>query len=836
MHVKNKKVIKNLSTKSIYASKQRNLVLIFAIVLTTILFASVFTIGGGILKTMERSTCRQVGTTSHAGFKYLSFKEYDAIIRNPSIKTYSSSIVMSLAENKELAKVNTELRYAEEDYAKWAFSYPETGRMPKEYKEVAVSTLVLDALKLPHELGQEITFEFNARGKSYQETFTLCGFWKGDAIAQSQMAWLSKEYVQEIVPMKEQSYYEGLDDDVTGYISLDVYFSNSWNIEEKVLNVLQEEGFDPRVMRVGVNWAYGSSEVDLSTILLLGLVLLLIVFAGYLIIYNIFYISVVNDIQFYGLLKTIGTTYKQIGHLVRRQALMLSIIGIPFGLLFGWLLGNQLLPVILSTSYYKGEGVTSVNPLIMVGAICFTILTILISCRKPAKIAGKVSPVEALRYNEEPHGKKISKNHRKVSPTTMGLQNILRNKKKMISVLLSLLLSMVLLQTMYTVVSGFDLQRYVEGFVLSDFNVADDTLMNRYKLKYLDNTIVEQLQNDSDIKECSLVYMKEENTHIPSENALSKMKECLQQKKGTEQSFYENISWMLEQKRLPVHVYGIDERIHHQLSLVKGEINPDKFATGEYVYVEKNDTFSEGTGILFYDVGEKVPFTMEDGSTKEYTVLGVIDYPHQASCLFTNYPNFTFILPSSEYLEHYGLDTCIHVIYDVWPDKVNAMEEKLTKLSETTNIDFVSRKSIEAEFYETNHMIYIVGGALSAILGLIGILNFMNTIITSILTRKQELAMLQSVGMTTKQLRKMLVTEGMSYAVITLALACTIGNIFTWLVIKLLCGQLWYFTYHFTMLPILMCAPILLLISTIVPYIMFRTIQKRSIVERLRDV
>lgn len=82
----------------------------------------------------------------------------------------------------------------------------------------------------------------------------------------------------------------------------------------------------------GVNWGYSASQlaenIDPGTILAIAAMLLLIVFTGYLIIYNVFQISVANDIHFYGLLKTIGTTPSQISRMIRLQALLLSLLGI----------------------------------------------------------------------------------------------------------------------------------------------------------------------------------------------------------------------------------------------------------------------------------------------------------------------------------------------------------------------------------------------------------------------------------------------------------------------------------------------------------------------------
>src|SRR5699024_2434258 len=89
-------------------------------------------------------------------------------------------------------------------------------------------------------------------------------------------------------------------------------------------------------INIGVNWGYSGAQlaanIDPLTVIAIAAMLLLIIFTGYLIIYNVFQISVTNDIRFYGLLKTIGTTGKQIRRMIRRQAYLLSLIGIPIGL------------------------------------------------------------------------------------------------------------------------------------------------------------------------------------------------------------------------------------------------------------------------------------------------------------------------------------------------------------------------------------------------------------------------------------------------------------------------------------------------------------------------
>ena len=123
--------------------------------------------------------------------------------------------------------------------------------------------------------------------------------------------------------------------------------------------ILDDHGYQSQSRRAtdyidtGVNWGYTGAQLSRQPGSRHGCspsprMLLLIIFTGYLIIYNVFQISVTNDIRFYGLLKTIGTTPRQLRRIIRQQALALSLAGIPLGLVLGWLIGGQLTPVIVS--------------------------------------------------------------------------------------------------------------------------------------------------------------------------------------------------------------------------------------------------------------------------------------------------------------------------------------------------------------------------------------------------------------------------------------------------------------------------------------------------------
>ena len=150
-------------------------------------------------------------------------------------------------------------------------------------------------------------------------------------------------------------------------------------------------------------------------------------------------------------------------------------------------------------------------------------------------------------------------------------------------------------------------------------------------------------------------------------------------------------------------------------------------------------------------------------------------------------------------------------------------------------MDYVSKATYEAEFGSTKLMITAVGGTLGLILGLIGILNFVNAMVTSILSRRRELAMLQSIGMTTRQLLHMLITEGLIYIALTAVIVLTLGLALTWAIVQAASQLTFFITAHLTLWPIGLSLLLLAAIAWAVPILSFRNVTRQSVVERLRQ-
>lgn len=849
IETRNKKSILSLSLKSLKANKIRNIFAIIAIVLTTILFTSVATIGMSMIKSVEQSSMRKVGSYAHGNFKFLSQEEFDHIKDHKLIKELGYSIIVSFAENKELSKRPSEIRYGTDKAAEFAFSLPTTGRMPKEEREIATDTIVLDKLGIKHEIGQEIVLSYNINEKKFTDKFILSGYWKGDPVTPASMIWVSDKFIKNKLSgidskyikqhMKETGNFSGL-------IMANVMFSNSLNVESKLSKILNDEGYSEKTVPTGVNWAYSVSTLteNFGTLFALIGLILIIGFSGYLIIFNIFYISIAKDTKFYGMLKTIGTTRKQIKSIVKKQALILSIIGIPIGLAAGYSIGSLLVPYAMQ-SLNVNYTVLSFNPLIFIGSALFSLITVLISCRKPAKVASKISPIEALRYTDVSTNKKNSKKSTNGAKLhKMALANIFRNRKKAFVVITSLSISIVLFNSVYTMVNGFSMETYLSSELCSDFSIADVSYYNPYMGYKGADTLTEDLVNElfflDGVTDKGRVYFKE-SKHKLSDTSFKKVKELLEttSPKGSDsikEKYKDEAKEILKTGEITLNISGIDEFVTDKFDLKKETFDYKKFATGDYVVIGKFNFPTDKNEKSYYNVGDSITIRYDDGTEKNYKVMAINELASNIS-LRRSLPDAVDIyLPASEFKAHVKNPTIMTGIFNVEDKNINSVENYLSNYTKIKNpsLSYVSRKTYEKEFAKVQSTYNTVGYSLSFIIALIGLFNFINSMVTNIISRKREHAMFQSIGMTGKQLYKMLIFEGLYYALFTMLIVLTIGTALNYLIVKTVVGSVWFFEYHFTIVPILICIPFLLAISIAIPIICYKTTSKMSIVERLR--
>ena len=883
MKVSNRGCIRRLSLRSLLASRTRNIVAVLAIALTAVLFTSLFTIALSINEGIQQNNFRQAGGWSHGTFKYLTEEQCEELKDDPLIAQWGLRRFVGMPRSAPFNKSHVEIGYSDANQAHWSYCDPVEGRLPQEgTNEAATDTHVLELLGVEPELGAQFTVTFPVDGHETTQTFTLCGWWEYDKAVVANHILIPESRVDAI--LTEVGVTLPGSDNMTGSWNLDVMLKHgarsiASDLEEILVNHgYQSETLGENDISTGVNWGYTGAQLsdkrDPAVAAIIVGVLALILLTGYLIIYNVFQISVAGDIRFYGLLKTIGTTPRQLRRIIRTQALLLSLIGIPIGLLLGWLLGGVLTPVI--TARLNGvTTVVSVSPLLFVGAAIFALVTVLISCRRPGRLAGKVSPVEAVRYTE---GKALKRNGKRsgkgVSLLSMAWANLGRSRGKTFITVLSLTLAVVLLTLTVTFAGGFDMDKYVSNFTASDFILADAGQFQTGGHAFNDEMevpeeVIDAVEAQGGITGRGRIYGKTAPAleFVTEEyyrsmwgrwNTQEQLDSMVAFKERTEDGLLDN----------QVQLYGMEPFALDHLKVLEGDLSKLNDPDGSYIaavysdddygnpemdshwarlgdtvtirYVEKFEYYDPATGEVYGPL-ENVPegAAYAERAIKyrdvDYTVAALVTVPFALS--YRYYGADEFVMGADTFVRETGTDSVMYYAFDTTEEANAAMESFLADYTENGNpqFDYESKATYAGEFESTRSMFLLLGGALSFIVGMVGVLNFFNAILTGITARRRELAVLQSIGMTARQLRTMLALEGLLYTLGAALLALALILVTAPFVGPALNGLIWFFTYHFTIWPIAVVLPLFGALGILIPVLSSRAAQRYSVVERLRQ-
>lgn len=855
--VKNQKVIRNLSDKSFRASRTRNTIAVLAIALTSMLFTTLFTIGLGSVENFQQQTMRQSGGDSHGVIKDITMEEYEALKDHPLIKESAACEVLAdNVANPEFLKRHVELWYVPEYHYPHRYLEIEEGRAPEKADEVLVDEVTMELLGLPKKTGQEITLSLQvgmADPAAKDRTFTVTGILRADPAMNTGFVITSEDYLtkyaEEIKAAEREEYA------MTGRIDMDVNFSNSFNIQKKLEQVITESGYsvtegDKNYLSSNVNWAYVSDSAQ-SDPMTMGAVaggLFIILLTGYLIIYNVFQISVVKDIRYYGLLKTIGTTGRQIRKIVRRQAWKLAVAGIPLGLVTGFFVGKGIVPLAVERSAYQGSDVqVSLNPWIFAGAILFSLATVWISTRKPARIAGRVSPIEAVRYTEDQNEKKKEKKGTDGGKLwRMALSNLARSKGRTVIVILSLSLSVILLNSIFTVTSSFSMDQFLKKFVVSDFLIANAEYFNSeyYGVKEgieeisLSESFIRACEEEDGFERGGRLYMSNEvgleaETYQPTENVMTDENGEFYNMFGSEKVPYQRN----EDGNYRTTFYGLEDYPLEKAEPFEGETDlsviKEKLATGKYllgaVATDDNDQVIEDE--IYYHAGDHVTLVMKDGEKREFEILSLIKENYYG---LTNRmgSQFAFYTTADVFLSMESPEYLMSYEFDVEDGREAQFEEFLENYTTTQEplMHYESKQKWLDEFNGLTGLFTLVGGVLTMVVGVIGILNFVNATLTGIVTRKREFAIMEAIGMTKRQLTRMLMLEGLYYAGFTILCSLAGGCLLSVTLVRILADGMWFMEYQFILWPMLIVFPILLLLGVLVPYLAYLPQRRESVV------
>jgi putative ABC transport system permease protein len=821
MRNNNQAVIKKITKRCLKSNKKRNLFIIMAIMLTTLLITSIFSIGMSIFESLKIQQVRIEGSASHAAFPQPSIKQLEKLKEHNYVKKIGTGNYVGIINNtKEMGNIEISMAYFDEILFQ-DFHVPAwkdiVGHYPRKANEIMVSRWILEKMGITNpELGMSIQISYKPDDNTiHNEDFILSGYY-------TSYEYINSKDMGILLVSNELSQLYNKSIQANG--SVNIIFKDTINTKKYIDQLkadLELNNQQPMIASPVFNINFSEQS---STIIALLLIIGFFMFAGYLLIYNVLYISVARDIRFFGLLKAIGTTPKQIRQILIRQVIQLCIIGIPLGTFLAGIISFIIVPLVILSSNIKTGAVISFSPIIFIGAALFSFLTALIGAMLPARKASNISPIEAVRYTGETIKKKHAKSLTYGKPYRMAYRNIFRNRKRACIVLLSLFLGLTIFQVITTLVSSIDIEKYVTSYVESDFLLENNSL-----IAYADrnpkftDTVLQNIE--------SLSYLDEMRTTSYEWYEVKYKDELF----GPHLNWYfeENkdyATWPREQyeNNFTGIIHGIDKSALLELNESLTEpIDLDAFERGEYALISTDDP-------SLYDTIRDMEITcLPSENTFVIPIGGVVPYSYNHSCHSVAPTLFVSNTLLQKHIENpliYTVNIDVSKGYD--EDALNVLKD-IT--NESTDISITSRFEARQGIQEAKTILYILGVGTSLILGIIGILNFINVMTVGIVVRKREFATLESVGMSRKQIRRMLVNEGIGYSLITLLLVSVMGNIITLCMYYLFQKQTVYLVFSYPFVPLIIMGSLVFMICLVTPEIAYRSIAHMSIVERLRE-
>ena len=500
----------------------------------------------------------------------------------------------------------------------------------------------------------------------------------------------------------------------------------------------------------------------------------------------------------------------------------------------------------------EGTAVVSASPMIFIGSALFAWATVLISCLRPARLAGKISPIEALRMSDADSGskKKVKRHRGSASLSSMAWDNLWRNKKRTVTVICSLTLGLVLLSGFYAKNAAFDIEKYLADLTIADFTLSDSSsedYLNGYDPHgtTLTGELVSAAESQQGLEAVGHQYSAQIDWQM-DEATLQNVAAFYTEERLADWESYDPAGAQalrdaLSSGRASATLYGLDgiplDTITQQQYLMEGSFDAAAFASGDYI-------LAVGPSV---EPGESYPVlpTSPVGSVVElngrsYTVMAIV-YPLNPVTQLAPQQGengkfaLSFILPTAVFREQWPDHTLRQLFLNTDDSHIESMQAFLDEYMASTNpgLPVTSRQTMAEQYQTQTRSSAVMGNAVSVVIALVGVLNFINSMVTAIVSRRREFAVMQSVGMTKKQLCRMLVNEGLYYAGLTLLFSYLISAFAVGVVVRAMVEG-GFTTFRFTLLPLVACTPVLVFFAVLIPYLCFRNLEKHSIVERLR--
>ena len=782
-------ITKKLAKKSLQSEKRRNFMIIIAISLAAFLMSMCGTLFFAFQESQNNMA------TFQASYDNLTEDKIEKLRHQPEIEMVAS--LYNLGEIKMPEGYSLYLAYMDDAacyIARNQFTLKD-GTMPSKENEIAVDREMVNKYFSNTAIGDKISFQIN--GKS--QDFVISGITESSTESQGNYScYISKSFVENSSnynPAKYQSYVCFADADSTSKEIL----------KERIASIGKEIGADYSLSFLFFRENMGLSFENILTFVSLSV---LVLFAGITVIQSIFRISINEKIRNFGQLRTLGTTALQIKKMINYESRYLSWLGIPPGIVLGAIVGT-----VLGSNEFS-SGFSPINiPFVMIGVSIICTLMVKLSVRKPLKIAATTSPIEAVRYIAYRNAPMQSRKHnKKISPYSLALLNLGRDKKKTASTLLSLIFGgLLLFISASAAVSNTPEQFVREKFFVNggSFRIylSEESVGKNEANNSLNESLREELLNTKGIQKIIPLRDSVGMCHYSiNGNVTEGMCDII-----SDQSTEGNFSFV-------------------EQHLIDGQMPKNQFEvllTDGYMELG----ITKGTPIKITNSGEEIEcivsgffdksFVGTENGTDAIDPANLIITQELAQQLFTNTENFA-----------YSWEIITDKTYN---DEIeSAIQQKIT--SKEKGLSICSYNDVVEYMESSMNLLFGSLQMLSLLILLFGIINLINMTLSNHQARKQEISTLRSVGLSLKQLYRSLITEGLLYVLVSFGIVLLVGIPIAIPVSKAV-GILFgmpNLSYQFPTMQIGGYLLILILLQLILSVWEIRDLKKRSLTEQMR--
>ena len=794
-------VVKKYAKRSMRKSRIKTLLSVLTIMLSVALLSDfILSVVG-----MATETKRELQTANHAIYYNINDKQIEELRQDNRI---ADSRIYIQAGNTQVDDYLIIPVYIEQKDSNIAVEELVEGQYPIGLYDAAVDKAYLSRLGLPAELGTKITIPFYD-GSS--ETFTVVGLTDNGSTERVYSLYCSEKYAH------TGSQFETSVTALTVQLA-DATQMSSENFKETVQKIGTDYGITAQYSDYNDGFA-ASLEPNQEDIMIISIFSIAVLFVSYLVIYSIFYIYVQNQIREFGQLRTMGATPKQIKTILRTQGKILCILGTILGLIIGG----------TAAFLFKPDGWSWLNTA-LVSVLIFGLVYAMVwlALSKPAKIAGSVSPIEAAKSTGYQSAQLYSKKlHRRITPFSMAVMGSSRNRRKWVVTVLSLGVAGIMFMGGTTLLSSLDMERFARQGLLEYGEFEIDLSRNAVRNDPHGATGV-QLNNPLN------------DELIQNITQIEGVKEVTQYKTLEAKFEYNHAS----RKDKLVPFTSEQQKILKQY-LSAGTIDYKSMVENKEILVLRNE-YADYIFDWTFQVGDTVKFRWFDGQSyqeTEYTIAGEISdeifkdplggklFGKAGFFLLPDQLLQKMVVPNFNFNSHLLISINDFSLEPEVREKMNSLMETIPTVTMETLHNLY--QDSEAMYQRTSLVIW----GLSSFIMLFAVINLINTLIATTLSRKHEFSTLRSIGMGKKQLQWTIQCEGILLAFWNIGITLVAGTAVGYGIVHYLNSvgdDSW--VWQFPLVYFMGYAIISIMLPMIISAVIIHILQKKSIVEQLREI